>query len=302
MDFEQLEFDTDGAVEGRAASDGDTVQSMTIGEDTGAASSQAPTHEFDEIEQDARRRLEDAKSQIAALNTQARIFADIAEITAKVREALSGGRYGVIAFELIALQKRLADQEQSFPRAFDEVLNAARGFVSSRWDAVLDDILGGVVGAEFTIQTGTRYPSFALDDGFYMLDFNLEKLVVTLRTRDGRKSGIALPWDVDEVMAALCAERQRCFPAKPNVKALSSAAAKLAKKAPEGRVPIDEIFAELQKGQVIGGRDEFAVLLLKGSLAGVITLEHARNPSDGLLLPGFETQGRFGYVGVASAK
>ena len=125
---------------------------------------------------------------------------------------------------------------------------------------------------------------------------------MTLRTRYGRKSGIGLPWDVDVVMAALGAERQRCFPARPNVKALSSAAAKLAKKAPEGRVQIDEIFAELLKGKVIGGRDEFAVLLRDGSLAGVISLEHARNPSDGLLLPGFERQGRFGYVRVASTK
>ena len=302
MNFEQLEFDNDGAAARWPASDGDTVQSMVIGEDAWAASSRAPMHGLDEIEKDARSRLEVVKSQIAVLNTEARTFADIAESTAKVREALSGGLSGVVAFELTALQKRLADQEQSFPSAFDEALNTARGFVSSRRDAVVDDILGGVLRAEFTHQTGTRYPSFALNDGFYTLDFDAEKLVVTLRTRYGRKSGIALPWDVDAVMAALGAERQRCFPAKPNVKALSSAAAKLAKKAPEGRVQIDEIFAELQKGKVIGGRDEFAVLLREGSLAGVISLEHARNPSNGLLLPGLETQGRFGYVGVASAK
>jgi hypothetical protein len=302
MDFEQLEFDTDGAAAGRHTSGGSTVQSMTIGEDTGSVSSQVPVHGLDEIEQDARRRLDDAKSQIAVLNTQARIFADIAETTAKVREALSGDRSGVVAFELTALQKRLADQGQVFPSAFCEELNAARSFMSSRRDAVVDDILAGVSGARFTRQTGTQYPSFAFDDGFYTLDFNAEELVVMLRTRYGRKSGIALPWDVDVVMAALGSERQRCFPAKPNVKALSSAAAKLAKKAPEGRVPVDEIFAELQKGKVVGGKDEFAVLLRDGSLVGAISLEHARNPSDGLLLPGLETQGRFGYVRVASAK
>ncbi len=241
------------------------------------------------------------RSEAKVLSSQAQVLQEIADASASVADSIQSNRPGRVRYVVEQLRHKLDGRCDKFPSALDQASSEARVQLETIRGSIIDEISLAFQSADFTQQIGRTYPEFGLDAGFYSIRFDEETWIVNVMTRDGKKSGVPVPWDALDVLAALRDARARCFPKTMPTTKIKKLVARLAREAHQGRVTVAALFEAVKSAKIVESRDEFAAALAATANNGLIHLEFARDSRDGILLPSYETRGRVGYVSVAAS-
>lgn len=156
----------------------------------------------------------------------------------------------------------------------------------------------------------SRHPRYTFDNQLLQLTIEPKRYQATMQPRNGKSSTLSLNQAV--LVEAVKAERHRLldrdFDADQVVKQIADAIESIRRSSPErakGPVGYRDLIAALGK-KADFKEDEFAVdlgrLVNSEAVAGrpAVRLQPTRTPKNGLLVPGLEDRGYFGFIELAS--
>jgi hypothetical protein len=189
----------------------------------------------------------------------------------------------------------------------DVLLTVWRSEVDAQMKDTARTFPAAVTALGLDLDSSSRDPKYTFAEGFINVVFDKSRRTATVQTRGGKKELLAP--DPRVVAARVAEEHTRCFGRRVDLRRLvkrmrSVYAAKLKTRPGRPGVPILEIFEGLRAVDKTMVLDEFMIDLSKVVRADPLEIpeaagskfDHTKDPAKGVLLPGLETQGYYGYV------
>jgi hypothetical protein len=251
--------------------------------------------------------IDERQAKVETLQREIKELRAIAQLVQAVEQAVGDGLPATALHALMrakdarrALEQRSADSARQ--------LEQLERDLHQHVDAQLNDIArafpGHLEAREIKLDPSSRDPKFTIDRAFIKIYFDKKKRVAILQTRGGRKERLAP--DPGPVADRVAAERARLFERDIDLAGFATKirdAYLAVAQAPGASVPIFDLLAQLRQQDKGLAVDEFTVDLSRLVAGGADTveaagmrLEQTRRQEQGLLLPGMESRGYFGYV------
>ncbi|HEU5149556.1 MAG TPA: hypothetical protein VFU19_03610 [Iamia sp.] len=252
--------------------------------------------------------IEERQQQIKGLQREQKHLRAVVALVSGVTEGLDAGHPGAALFTIDRAKDARAYLREHHP-AVDERVEELRAALHPKVDEVISD-LPRRLPAELdtrgvSLDASSRSPKFTVERSFLVATIDRKTRQATVQTRGGKKEKVAV--DADLLADNIAAAWRRCFDRPTDLPALArrlhDAWKSLAR--PEAtRVSMPSLVNELRKRDKDFSVDEFAVDLARlvtsgpGAVAEAehLHLDHTKNDAEGLLLPGLEQSGYFGYI------
>ncbi len=254
--------------------------------------------------------VEKRKAEIQALRQQSKELQAIASMVDAVAGALQAGRPASALAEVERAKGAREALATHNPEAAQDLTRRI-----AEWEGAVDLALQGTANtfpaalAALGLEPdrSSRDPKYTLSDNFITIQFDKKKRVATVQTRGGKKEKV--PPDPEVVAARAADEHARCFDRSVDL----ADVAKRLRQAYEacagptrlgGPVPVLDIADQMKSDDPDFALDEFMVDLARLVTSGPhhiheahsLWLDHTKQPGSGLLLPGLESRGYYGYV------
>lgn len=252
--------------------------------------------------------VEERQQQIKVLQREQRNLRAVAALASALTTELAASHFGAALFTIERSKDArtyLQDQQPSV----DERIEALRTSLLPRVDEIIGELPRSLPAAlearGITLDASSRSPKFTVERSFVVATIDRKGRQAIVQTRGGKKERVAV--DADVLADHIAASWQRCFERTTDLAAVArrvrDAWTTLAKPG-KPRVSVPALLAELGAHDKQFALDEFAVDLSRlvssgpGSVpeAASLRLDHTKNDAEGLLLPGLEQRGYFGYV------
>lgn len=255
-------------------------------------------------------RIADLQTELKALQQQKRELQAISSMLTDLSLALRSGQVGT-ALDLVrrsgAGQKALKEQQ---PGEWAD-LEAHTG----KWEEELDEILKSTARSfpaalaqhDLHPDSSSRDPRYTLGGGFVTIEFDKKKRTARVQTRGGKRR--SLPPDPSVVAERVAQEYRRCFERNVDLAELAKRVRLAYRSCVEGEpgrdsVPVLEVVEAMKADDDNFELDEFIVDLAKLVATGQqgpteaagMKLDHTKDSDKGILLPGLESNGYYGYV------
>lgn len=262
----------------------------------------------------SRRGIEDRKAQVADLQRQVRWLQQIEGLATDVGTAYEEGHPAAALMrlrgsdELLAKLRELDADVVNGLEAFERQLVGAVEEVIANLPRSLPDALAQ---HNVVLDRSSRHPSYSCADGFLTVEIDPRALEARVRTRGMKKQKI--PLDPDLLAARVAEELSRCFD-RPVDNARFAAEVRaaygraLGDHPPGSALPVFDVVKALKERQPSLSLDEFLVDLARLVQSGDdaaddvarLRLDHTKRDREGVLLPGLESRGYFGYIRFGS--
>ncbi len=201
----------------------------------------------------------------------------------------------------------LAQQDQGAAQRLDELVDGWRELAVAALGSTAKTFPAALAAHGLALDASSRDPRYTLRESFITVVFDKKKATAVVQTRGGKKQRV--PADPSVVADRVAREHERCFGRSADLPALAQRLREAVdvcagRRVERSAIPILDVLAELQGDGNEPRRDEFSVDLAKlitdsgdhiPGAAG-LRLEHTKDDKAGLLLPGLESRGYFGYV------
>lgn len=251
--------------------------------------------------------IDQRQEKVEALQREIKELKTIAQLAQVVQEALQAGLPATALHALSrardareALQQRSAGSARQLEQLEAELhrrVDGQLGEIATAFPAQLQ-------AREIVLDPSSRDPKFTVDHALIKVLFDKKKRVAFLQTRGGRKERLAP--DPGPVADRVAAERARLFERDVDLAAFATmlrTAYLAVAQEPGASVPILDVLSRMRQEDRGLAVDEFTVDLARLVSSGTDTAEaagmhlaHTRREEQGLLLPGLESRGYFGYV------
>lgn len=260
------------------------------------------------VERRANAGVEERQQQIKVLQREQKNLRAIAALASALTSELAAAHLGSALFTIEKAKDArsyLRDEQPSV----DERIEAMRTALLPRVDEIISDLARSLPAAldarGIALDPSSRSPKFTVEQSFIVATIDRKARQATVQTRGGKKERVAV--DADLLADHIAASWRRCFERTTDLAAVArrvrDAWQSLAQPG-RPRVAMPALLAALGERDKQFAADEFAVDLARlvnsgpGSVpeAASLHLDHTKNDAEGLLLPGLEQRGYFGYI------
>ncbi|MEU4608701.1 hypothetical protein AB0F43_37420 [Kribbella sp. NPDC023972] len=261
----------------------------------------------------ADRGLEKRQQQIAELQKEMKDLRAVRVLATDLEEALAKDTPSSALLAIERGKDARAFLKATSPEDADRLDEFSAG-LEPRVDEIMADLPrtfpSELDALDVALDPSSRHPKYTVERQFITIQVDEKKRQAIVQTRGAKKEGAKKEKvAVDPAVLAqhVADEWKRCFARETDLpqfaERLRAAVAKKARGV-GARLPIKELIEELRVTDKGFAVDEFAVDLARLVASGAdvvveargLRLDHTKNDADGVLLPGLEDRGYYGYV------
>lgn len=260
------------------------------------------------VERRAEAGVEERQQQVKLLQREQKNLRAVAALASALSAELAAGHLGAALFNIERAKDARTYLRGEQP-SVDDRIEALRTALLPEVDGIISDLPRSLPAAldarGITLDASSRSPKFTVEQSFIIATIDRKGRQATVQTRGGKKERVAV--DADVLADHIAASWRRCFDRTTDLPAVARRvrdAWKALAQPGKSRVAIPALVAELGERDKQFAGDEFAVDLARLVTSGPaavpeaasLHLDHTKNDAEGLLLPGLEQRGYFGYI------